>query len=141
MAKYRDIEFIRTVAVTQFNQQYGKNFNPKDFDVFSIAPCYSDTHGYEIYSVRSDDKLRLHLYFNIGQSDDFMPYRLENDMSDKKGELGDEVYVMIGFLTMWRKRYEKLTLEWIDQEVLSFGVLLQENAFPILTEDDGYILL
>lgn len=141
MANKRDIEFIRTIAVTQFNQQYGKNFDPRDFDVFSIVPCYSNTHGYEIYSVRSDDKLRLHLYFNVGQSDDFMPYRLENDMSDKKGQLGDEVYVMIGFISMWRKRYEGLTLEWITPDIISAGILLQESDFPILTEDGGYILL
>lgn len=141
MRNQKVINFIKKSALDQFHRQYGRKLNMGDFEVFSIRPCYSNTHGYEVFSINPEDKLRLHVYFNIGQRTDFLPYRLENDMSNIPGALGDEVYVMIGFVDGSYARYEKMKFLWIDNPTFDLGVLLQENGAPILLEDGGYILL
>lgn len=89
-------EFLIGMAVTQFNIQYGRKIDPKLCNIRSIHKSYGCTHGYEIKSIREDDDLRLRIYFNIGDSDVFEPYRLEVDRSFIKSALGDEVYVMLG---------------------------------------------
>lgn len=138
---FNDKAIIANIAVTRYNEQFGTKFNPADFDVFSIQPAYSNTHGYEIYTERNDDSLRLHLYFNIGQKDDFMPYRLENDLQDIKGELGDEVFVTIGLVDRYYIESRQALFGWIDRSFDELPILLQENGEPLLTEDDGFILL
>lgn len=141
MSNQKVISFIKKTALTQFNRQYGRKLKTEDFEVFSVKPCYSNSHGYEIYSVNGLDKLRLRLYFNIGQRTDFWPYRLENGMNAIHGALGDEVYVMIGFVDGSYARYEGLRFTWIDNPAFNLGILLQETGDPILLENGGYLLL
>lgn len=141
MSHQKVMNFIKRTALTQFNRQYGRNLKMEDFEVFSIQPCYSNTHGYEVYSINGLDKLRLHVYFSIGEIGNFWPYRLENDMSNLPGITGDEVYVMIGFVDGKYARYEGMKFGWINNRAFNLGVLLQETGDPILLEDGGYLLL
>ena len=84
------------LAVDKFNSQYGLNIDPDECTIVSIRSNYGCTYAYEIDTNRTDDALRLRMYFNLLNQDGLGDYRLEVDETFLKDQLGDEVYVAIG---------------------------------------------
>lgn len=89
-------QFLIDLALDQFKSQFGIDLNRERCDIRSIRPSYQSTHGYEVDTMREDDHVRIRLYFNLGQIDQFKPLRLEVDESIHKETLGDEIYAMVG---------------------------------------------
>ena len=118
-------QFLRTLAVREFNFQYKRNIAPGLCNIKSIAPGYGCTHGYEIESLRQGDHLRMRMYFNLGELDQFQPYRLETDTTFAKGTLGDENYVMIGTVNKYyvesgTYRFRTMAITEDDTKLLHF---------------------
>lgn len=122
MKKYKlekESMFLRRMAIREFNFQYHKKIDPTLCDIKSISPGYKCSHGYEIESLREGDNFRIRLYFNLGDNDQLLPYRLETDDSFSKGSLGDEVYVTIGTINQYyvdSGEYRFRTLSSVEDE-------------------------
>ena len=97
----KESKFLRRMAVREFNFQYHRDINHELCNIKSIPGNYGCNHGYEIESLREGDNLRLRLYFNLGENDQLLPYRLETDNTFAKGGPGDEVYVTIGTVNQY----------------------------------------
>ena len=93
--------FLRDLAVREFNFQYKRIIDPKLCSIRSIVATYGCTNGYEITTLDQADSLRLRMYFNLDEMDNFLPYRLETDSTIVQGGLGDEIYVMIGTINRY----------------------------------------
>ena len=104
MSKYKlekESKFLRRMAIREFNFQYHKNIDPDLCNIKSIRGGYGCKYGYEIVSLREGDNLRLRMYFNLGDNDQLLPYRLETDNTFAQGSLADEVYVTIGTVNQY----------------------------------------
>ena len=93
--------FLANMAVSAFNDQYNQTLDPANFTIKSLLPNYGCDYGYEFES--KTDILRLRMYFNLGDLDFFLPYRLEVDTTYRPDMLGDEVYVMLGTVQRYYK--------------------------------------
>lgn len=93
--------FLLNTAVKAFNKQYGRTIDPQLCTIRSVTPAYGKTHGYEITTARTDDFLRMRLYFSLGKLDAFSPYRVELQGEVAAGSLTDEVYVATGVVNQW----------------------------------------
>lgn len=93
--------FLRELAVREFNFQYQRSLDHKLCTIKTIVPNYGCTHGYEIETMDVSDHVRLRMYFNLDDKDNFLPYRLETDNRIIQGDLGDEIYVMIGTINRY----------------------------------------
>ena len=125
-------QFLRDIAVREFNFQYHRDIDPILCTIKSIVGGYGCTHGYEIESMREGDHLRLRMYFNLGDLDQFLPYRLETDKSFATASLGDEVYVTIGTINQYyvdsgTYRFRTLNTTTSDDKAIHFmnGEVLQ----------------
>jgi len=134
-------EFLISLAINRFNLQFNRTFQISDFDVKSIQPAYKCSRGYEVYSVRFDDFLRLRVYFNFGNGTSLGPYRLETDITHAVGVLGDEVFVSFGEIDSDFKNLDIFKFQDSDIDVTRYQILIAENNEAILTEDGEYILL
>lgn len=136
--------FLRRFAVDRFNRQYGKNFDPDRCEIRSIVPGYNKTYGYEITTARTDDFVRMKIFFSLGNLDQLSPYRLEVDGKVATGSLEDEVYVAVGVVNRWyfdsgtyrfrwmgRRPHEELQvvdlsgqpMRWMDGSLMEFSFL------------------
>lgn len=91
-----EADFLKSLAVNNYNKQYSKSFNISDFCVTSIDAITGFKYGYEFNTMVDDDFVRLRMYFNLTQRDYLSPYRVEVNYPSQTGSLGDEVYVCIG---------------------------------------------
>lgn len=122
-------EFLTRMAVTVFNRQYDQTIDWKSFTIRSIAPNYRCELGYEIDSV--DYYLRLRFYFNLGDKDLFLPYRLEVDKTVVVDALGDEVYVMLGTVQRYYKEQGIYRFRWIEPDVDAFHYIDDMDGNPL----------
>lgn len=116
--------FLIGMAVREFNYQYRRKIDPTVCVIKSIRPTYGCKFGYEINTIREDDQVRLRVYFNLEHLDSFKPYRLEVDESDIPGELGDEVYVMIGTLNNYYVDSGTYRFRWLEPDASQMDYML-----------------
>lgn len=141
MSKYKlekESKFLRRMAVREFNFQYQRNIDPELCNIKSIRGSYGCKHGYEIESLREGDHLRLRMYFNLGDNDQLLPYRLETDDTFAQLTLADEVYVTIGTVNQYyvesgEYRFRTMTASAED----SAKVMTFMNGEVIQTMDGG----
>ena len=43
--------FLTELAVSRFNEQYGRSIDPAGCTIFSIVPNYGEAYGYEIATI------------------------------------------------------------------------------------------
>lgn len=133
-------EFLITMAVRKYNEQYARSIDPSQCDIRSIPTRQSYDRSYEIRTNRTDDYVKLNVHLNFGDFDHLYPYRLETEGSGL-GDLTDEVFVTTGTIDRYYQEqnvYKFQTLQYNDQLQLS---LLLEDSTPLLAEDGTNILL
>ena len=70
-------EFLIKLAIDAYNSKYNKTFPYIDFDIYSIEPPTGHRLGYEVYSVRTDDFLRIRTYYQFSNIDKINYHKLE----------------------------------------------------------------
>lgn len=134
-------EFLISRALGVFNPQYGRNIKVEDCEIISISPDPMSDRGYEITTPDEKDSefFRIRLYVKFDRMDRSIPARLDVSMPYINGALGDEVYVILTYVSeMWREEYR---FDPLDPNELPFGVILQEDGAPILQENGKFTLV
>lgn len=115
--------FLIGLAVSRFNEQYGRSIDPAGCTIFSIDPNYGEDYGYEIATIATGDNLRLRIYFSLQHLDNLNPYRLEVDTTLIEGALGDEVYVSLGTVNSYWLDSGTYKFRWINPDPAYFAYL------------------
>ena len=126
-------DFLKELALRQFNTQYQKNILVENCEIISIRANYGADLGYEISTKRADDYLRLRIYMSFQMQDSVGAYRLEVDNTKVEGHLGDEVRVALGSLN--REWYENgiYRFSWIGVQFNPARTLLSMAGEPIMS--------
>lgn len=135
-----ETEFLISRALNVFNTQYGRDIKVKDCEIISIPNDPQSNRAYEITTPGFSDFFRIHLYMRFDLRDTDIPARLEVTMPYMHGQLGDEVFVIrINVATSWRD--EGYRFDPITPGNLPFGVIVQEDGKPIVTEAGRYMVM
>lgn len=136
--------FIINLAVTAFNVQFGFNYNPIDFDVVAIPENTNSHCGFEIYTTRFDDYLRMRLYCNFGSVNTVGTYRLNVDTSIIAG-LGDEVFVADAVLDneflYSGSNFIRMSCPELGADISRLQIMITEDEIQLTFEDGEDILL
>lgn len=136
--KLSEREFLITYTLKIFNGHYNKDFQPQDFTIKSITPSYDSTHGYEIYTKRTNDYLRIRLYFNITADSKVRLIRLEQEANNYlPGINGDEIYVILSDMPSYFTDNLIYYFRWIKEEVDNYdGVFtfMDGSYFQLMDE-------
>jgi hypothetical protein len=133
-------EFIISLAVSAFRQQFNATILPTECDVKSIPKNTTSELGYEVYSTTLVDYLRMRIYLNFGNGDWIGPYTLETDATHVVGNLGDEVFVASGYVNDYYRTNGVYKFPWLSADALTWGMFITESGEPLLMEDGGYLL-
>lgn len=136
-----DRQYLIAQAVNQYNTQFAKSLAYDYFDVRSIPTRVNFDRSYEVYSVRFDDYLRLHIHLTFSDSDRLGPYRVETDQTHAVAALGDEVFVSVGSINRFYVDSGYYKFNTIQADETSLPVLLMESGMALLDESGDYILL
>ena len=115
--------FLIELAVTQFNNQYQRAIRQEVCGIRSLPPTYGTTHGYEVETVRSDDHVRIRMYFNLAKATRFDSIRLEVDTTQAVDSLGDEIYVMMGEVSLNYVESDIYRFRWLGEDTTRFRYL------------------
>ena len=136
-----EIDYLIQTAVDRFNFQYGEQLLYDEMRIFSIPPESNSDLGYELFTIRQDDYVRLRLFILLGQICD-ISYRLETDATFIYNGLGDEVFCTIHGIDAEVIRVNNFKFEWLTlEEQVPFGTLSTETLIPLITEDGRYLLI
>ena len=127
--------FLIGLAITQFNEQYGRSIDHTACSIFSITPDYGSALGYEINTNEQDDNVRLRMYLSYDVRDGVAPYRLEADQSKYIAGLGDELYVTTGTVSQYYVDSGIYRFRWLAQPIapVSPVVLINNAAWEFMT--------
>lgn len=134
-------EFLIELALHQFNLQYKKNIKAEVCAIRSIKPGYGAKYGYEIDTIRTDDYVRLRMYFNLEGINKLKPYRLEVDKNFVPGQLDDEVYVTVGTVNPYYLDAGIYKFRWINEDLSRYKFLMYMNGNVVETQNSGYLKL
>lgn len=134
-------EFLIDLALHDFNQQYKKNIKSEVCAIRSIRPAYGTKYGYEIDTIRTDDYVRLRMYFNLEGINKFKPYRLEVDDTLAPGTLDDEVYVTIGTINPYYLDAGIYKFRWLNEDLNRYKFLMYVSGNVVETINSGYLRL
>jgi hypothetical protein len=129
-------EFLLTLALTKFNEQYNMDLKVSECDIFSIPVRFNAHVSYEIYTSTREDYVRLHIHLLIEGTDGLQDYRLELDpyyLGNGLGNNFDELYVAMGNVEQY----------YVDQGIYSFLPIVEDssNSNTLLLEDGNELLL
>ncbi len=135
-------DYIVNMAVTTFNDQFGYNFNPKEFTILSLPANVMGKCAYEISNPNADDDVKLHIYATLTERAVIYPFRLSDDQSYPTGP-SEKVYVA---LAEFNDDILRLNNNFIRRECpvfkytdLELNTLLQEiDGTAILDEQYEY---
>lgn len=134
-------EFLITLAITQYNNQYNKNLTLDGCDIGSIVVRQGFDLSYEVTTKRTDDYVRLHMHLTFDKMDMIRPYRVEVDgSSGYVDQLGDELFVATGLVDIYYKEeniYKFRPIVLVTED----SYLLMESGDFILTESSDYFIL
>ena len=136
--------YIANLAVMKYNEQYGFNYDYRNFEVVSIPPNTNTDFAFEIYTRRFDDYLRLRVYFTIGNYFFISPYRIYDQPNTNTG-IGDEIFVTDSvaddvFLSLTNNLIRQSSPNLTEDASLLPIIIQEENGLPILMESGDYIL-
>lgn len=137
--------YIARLAVSHFNEQFQTTYDYTRFEVITIAPNPNTTYGFEIYTYRLDDYLRLRLYVTLGDTMFIAPYRIYDEMNSTTG-LGDEIFVTDSvvdneFLYLTNNYIRRSAPNLVGDPTILPIILNEDGADGLLMEGGDYILL
>lgn len=135
-------KFLKKLAISTFNTQYGRNIDLTECSISSIRPNYGGTLGYEIQTLLLADNVRLRVYFTMGYISKLENYRLEVDEKFIQTRLGDEVYVAVGTLDRGLVDFDTYKFRWIDKDYAALNLVQFMDGTPIKTmmgEEISYV--
>lgn len=133
-------QFLITMAIRRYNEQYGRDIRPEDCDVRSIPTRQRYDRSYEIRTNRGDDFVQIHIHIEFGDIDALRPYRLETE-GHGLGNLEDEVFVATGKIDRYYKNQGVYKFRPLEYDDYLLNILLMEDGTPLLMESGGHILL
>ncbi len=134
-------EYLISLALLYFNQQIGTSIQVRDCDVRSIPTSSDYDRSYEIWTIRTDDHLRLRIHMRFAHEDSLGRFRLESDGSTYIGTLGDEVYITTGTIDRYYVQEGIYRFNTLTDDVAKMGVLLIEEGYALATEQGEFLLL
>ena len=135
-----EVDYLVRTAVDRFNLQYGERLSYDQMRIFSIPPEANSDLGYELFTIRQDDYVRLRLFILLGQVCD-TDYRLETDNTFIYDGLGDEVFCTIHGIDRVTLTAEGWKFPWLTlEEQIPLFALATEDYIPLITEDGHYLL-
>lgn len=132
-------EFIINLAINAFNLQYSRNINPKECDAYSIPKNKTSRMAYEVYTLRTDDAVRMRIYLNFGKHDGLSPFRLETDNQNIVNALGDEVYVSSGYVDKFYYDNRIYKFSTMEQDPSAMNIITSLTGTPFVTFEGEYI--
>ena len=136
-----EVDYLVRTAVDRFNLQYGERLAYDQMRIFSIPPEANSDLGYELFTIRQDDYVRLRLFILLGQVCD-TPYRLETDDTFIYEGLGDEVFCTIHGIDAVTMAAEGFKFPWLTlEDQIPFSALATEDFIPLITEDGRYLMI
>jgi hypothetical protein len=140
MPKINEKLFLITLAVNNFNIQYGTKYKSKDFDIKSVPPNAGADRAYEIASISVEDFLRLRMYLTFGTMDNLSPYRLEVNRTHDQQEM-DPVYVTNGYIDRSYKLTDEMEFNQLDIDEANLNLFITETGEGFLAEDGNYFTM
>lgn len=141
MSDVKERALLIQMAILKYNRQFNHSFKAEDCDILSIPTRVNFDLSYEIYSVRFDDYLRLHIHLTFDNKFGLKDYRLENDGTTAAGVLGDEVFVAVGTIDRYYRDERIFRFAPIVPSEAALPVILMESSYAILGEDGDFLLL
>lgn len=136
-----EYDYIIQQAVNNFNQQFGKSFDPATFAIEAIEKRADGNFAFEVYTLRSDDQLRLRLYYTIGDGDWVGKYRLETRNPHNLVAESIEVYSALASLDNFHLENSTFSLEPFLSAPSQVDFLIQPINQPYLLENGSFIEL
>lgn len=135
--------YIINLIVSNYNKQFGTKYLNDDFEIMNISSLQNTDCGFEVYTKREDDYLRLRFYATYANQTIVgrFSYYVEKN-SDIP--LGDEIFVANGYLNIDnlgdRARVILKSCPAFDLTGYE-GILLDENNLAFITGEDGTAIL
>lgn len=136
-----EYDYIIQQAVNNFNQQFGKSFDPSTFAIEVIEKRADGNFAFEVYTLRSDDQLRLRLYYTITDTDSVGKYRLETRTPHSLIPESIEVYSALATLDNFHLENRTFNLEPFLSSPSQVDFLIQPINQPFLLENGSFIEL
>jgi len=136
-------QFLITLAIRSYNEQYGRDFRPDECDIRSIATRERYDRSYEIRTNREDDFTRMHIHLIFGDTDKLYPYRVELDAAVRTGtdNLQDELFVAEGVVDRYYQNEGVYKFRPLEYDDYLTNILLMEDGTPLFLENNEQILL
>ena len=138
----KEHDYIKELTLKFFNSQFNRQLRPVDFSITCIAKKQDYFLAFEVFTLRTDDFLRMRVYLQMGSSDNLQPFKLEVSSPYYNNSAEDEVWITLGSLDVYHlesgflKENNLLKCPGIID-----NILLLEDGTGILTEDGGFILM
>lgn len=136
-----EYEYIVKQAVSNFNNQFGKNFDPATFGIEAIQKRLDGNFAFEVYTLRADDQLRLRLYFTIANEDWVGRFRLETREPHSLIPENIEVYSALATLDNFHLENKTFSLEPFISAPSQVDFLIHPSNQPFLLENGSFIEL
>lgn len=130
-------DFIIQLAVNTFNAQYNQAIEIERCDAKSIEPNERSVLGYEVFTKRLDDFVRLRLYLNFDTTNDISQFKLEVDGTEGSDVLSDEVYVAMGSVNEFYRDTWFYKFKPMGVDITLWDIFLTEDGVPFVSEDTG----
>lgn len=133
MATLTEKDFLLTLAIKAYNEQFGKNLSIADFNYKFIENNGYSKVAYEAFPVNSGNLLRLRVYCAIGREDTVGLYKLAVDGTEFDNALGDEVFVANGTIDSY----------YLENKVYRFNTQSGsvDNSDNAITSENGDIIV
>jgi len=126
-----ETDFLKSLIVSKFNEQFSTSYLLTDFNIYSIAPKPTQQIGYELTSTQLNNPLKLRAYFNFATNDEVSTFTLGLLPTASLGTLDDEVYVCYGLIDQY----------YLDENIYNFSFIDNPLDFTsFIVDDDGNIL-
>lgn len=129
--------FIIQLVVSAYNDQTSKKMVVDDFDVKGIKKNQNSDAGFEVFTKRADDWLRLRIYATFSATNEVGPFRVEEQETISQIGSGDEVFVADAYLDReffyGDNNYIRRLIDIADDDV--GNALLLESGDALLLED------
>lgn len=133
-------QFLINLAITHYRARYGISVDVNDVDIKSVPKHMYHDLAYEVYSIRTDDQFRIHMYLDIRDIDRIHHDYLGVSPDMLSGNLEDEQFVFLGYVDrahsaegyMWR---------WLDPSLEASNAILTESGDIIITESGEHLVL
>lgn len=139
-------QFLIKLAIDKFNNQYGASLVAANCDIKSIPTRYNADRSYEVFTLRLDDHVTIHVHMKFEGMDSVGDYRLELDsarsqLAESNLSLTDEVYVATGTIDPYYLNAGVYKFWPINADPTLLGIFIDEDSEDFAYENGEQMLL